>query len=82
MTGFVAYIGILMNKQQANLVIQSAPVWWKYYDPQENLFYTWCKQWYCFDEHWKRCSPSEDVLDRRVRCDKVLAIAIAEVVAK
>lgn len=65
-----------MNKQQATLTLEAAPVWWEYYDPQETLFYTWCKQWYYFDEHWRRCEPMEDVLGRMVRCDEVLAIAV------
>lgn len=65
-----------MNKQQADLILHSAPVGWEYYDPQESIFYLNCTEWYYFDQHWKLCEMGEETLERMVAGHEVLAIVL------
>lgn len=67
-----------MDKQQANLVLQSAPVGWKYYDPQESIFYVKCTKWFYFDQHWRLCEPDKETLERMVAAHEVLAIVLED----
>ena len=67
-----------MNEQQATLILEAAPVGWKYYDPRESIFYVECDGWFYFDQHWKLCEPDKETLERMAVAHKVLAIVLEE----